>query len=535
MDRQNKEMDIRAMLTFVASHVETIFGSTLVLFLGTSVVLLIRSIGSKDDGSNGHTTVQIDARQKEETIQRALSGHIAAPAGAGHISAHRSASPDVVPNGESYGDAHATPHDPHGSSLTVGLEGEASVQTLMATLKERDAKIEQLSKEVEKLRNTVTTAAATAGASGGDPGINIDDLKAKLEELQGRLAEYEIIEDDIADLSLFKDENARLKIEIEDLRSQLANLATAAPVVVQQAPAPVPESTPAPVAAAAAPAPVAAPELKFEKSDKFELDPNDDIMKEFAAAVQIQQAPAPHVSSSLEPAAAKLPEPASGQEAVDAMFASSMDPQLEVDALLAQAEADAIARGVIPSPRASEPIPEPIAPHPAEAAASAIEAMLANAFEQGGMDADLLPETKPSADEEPMPSIDDLLAEAADTEKMLSEVASIESEFAAASDVNPLEDRLDTDKLLAELALETGGVVPAPATAAAVAPPVVTPPVSIPVSPAASASASATAGPAPAAAATLSSGPHTPVTGTVTASGGGDDLLAEFKDETRKS
>ena len=93
VDRQNKEMDIRAMLTFVASHVETIFGSTLVLFLVTSVVLLIRSIGSKGEGSDGHTTVQIDARQIEETIQRALSGHIAAPAGAGHGSAQRSAAP----------------------------------------------------------------------------------------------------------------------------------------------------------------------------------------------------------------------------------------------------------------------------------------------------------------------------------------------------------------------------------------------------------------------------------------------------------
>ena len=35
------------------------------------------------------------------------------------------------------------------------------------------------------------------------------ELLAKIKDLEGKLAEYEIIEDDIADLTFFKEENAK--------------------------------------------------------------------------------------------------------------------------------------------------------------------------------------------------------------------------------------------------------------------------------------------------------------------------------------
>jgi len=45
------------------------------------------------------------------------------------------------------------------------------------------------------------------------------DYEAKIKELESRLAEYEIISEDIADLSFFKEENVRLTKELESLRS----------------------------------------------------------------------------------------------------------------------------------------------------------------------------------------------------------------------------------------------------------------------------------------------------------------------------
>lgn len=54
--------------------------------------------------------------------------------------------------------------------------------------------------------------------------VDLTDEKAaefttRIKELEARLEEYSILEDDIADLSLYKEENIRLKAEIEQLRS----------------------------------------------------------------------------------------------------------------------------------------------------------------------------------------------------------------------------------------------------------------------------------------------------------------------------
>jgi len=60
--------------------------------------------------------------------------------------------------------------------------------------------------------------AAAASAAAGLAEKEREDYESKIKELQGRLAEYEIISEDIADLSFFKEENARLTKELEALR-----------------------------------------------------------------------------------------------------------------------------------------------------------------------------------------------------------------------------------------------------------------------------------------------------------------------------
>ncbi|MFN7729459.1 MAG: hypothetical protein ACK5P7_09920, partial [Bdellovibrio sp.] len=138
--------------------------------------------------------------------------------------------------------ASAAQAAPDGNVAAPLLE---EIQELKKALEIRQSEIE-----------TLKTQAPTAGAAAAAPGISSDDkaaLEAQLRELQGKLAEYEIISEDIADLSFYKEENARLQKQLEASKG-----ASAAPEPAPAAPEPAP-AAPEPAPAAPEPAP-AAPE-----------------------------------------------------------------------------------------------------------------------------------------------------------------------------------------------------------------------------------------------------------------------------------
>ena len=384
-------MDIRVFLNFVANNAEKIIGTTAALFFLTCIVLLVRSIANKDEEA-GAGGAAIDVKEIEGAMRRVLSSQAVQVAGTAPAAA-----------------ADGTGGDP------------AQLASLNEALRQREGTIEKLTQQLDKLRSE---AASMPAGEGGDT----TGLKAKLEELQARLAEYEIIEDDIADLSLFKEENARLKAEIEKLKSSLS-AAPAASAPVAAAPAPPP------------PAPAAAPAA--EKSQGFELDPNDDVMKEFAAAVSVQKAPPPKADTGIptkpaeeDPQAAidaMMAKMAAESEAGDAAdpFAGALDvapqaaaddPQAAIDAMLAAAEAEK-AQADETAKQMNEKNAPPAANE--EVSQDEIDKMLA-----GGLD-------------------EDPLAGTPDPDKMLSEVAALGLEADAGGDV--LEESLDTDKLLAEV------------------------------------------------------------------------------------
>jgi hypothetical protein len=145
--------------------------------------------------------------------------------------------------------------------------GGADFVALKAELEKRAILIEELSTQVN---------AAAAGAAAGDDNSMV--LLARIKVLEGKLAEYEIIEDDIADLSHYKEENAKLNKEIEHLKraspqmidqfadalatsdakaAEDATVTKAAPEPAVAAKVPPAAPAPAPVAAAVE-APVAA-------------------------------------------------------------------------------------------------------------------------------------------------------------------------------------------------------------------------------------------------------------------------------------
>lgn len=202
-------------------------------------------------------------------------------------------------------------------------EPHPDVEKLRKLLAEKDEVIAKLQAQ----------GAGAAGAGTAGEAALAKELQDKVGDLEARLAEYEIIEDDIADLSMYKEENARLKDEIETLKSGGAVSAPAPAAPVPKA-APVPPPPPAPpkepvkATPPPPPPPPAAPPAKpAEEPPKRETQVDevlaDDIMAEFAAAVKEQKAAdkvkpveKAQLSETLAPPNAAA-DPAGGQGPID--------------------------------------------------------------------------------------------------------------------------------------------------------------------------------------------------------------------------
>ncbi len=368
------------VLRFISEHNDKVIGILGALFLFTCVLLLVRTIGQKEEAA-----ATLDLHNVEQTIEGTLKRVLAAQGPA-----------TVVVSGA-----------PPAAGANVVVEGGDA--EFAAALRERESTIAQLTAELEKLK---AAGGSGAGASGDDGGgkAKIDELANKVAELQARLTEYEIIEDDIADLSLFKDENVRLKAELEALRT---GAMTAPPTTGLAAAAP-----PVPAAPAEAPAgPKLAP-------DQFILDPNDDVMKQFAAAIEDQKAPAPSAEAGISPA--EMAE----------LIGAEMTPEVlpEAPAVEAQAKEPSGSGYIAPAESVGAVMPG------AKAASKADGAPLVSVM---APDPDLPPPREEDlADESP-------LGGTLDTSKMLSEVELLSDSPVPEDDV--LEETLDTDKLLAEV------------------------------------------------------------------------------------
>lgn len=187
----------------------------------------------------------------------------------------------------------ASSHSNGSGKSDEGSRGEESLELvtqLAATKKALEEKEKQIVVLQEKAAAAVKAAqaaspspnadaiAAAAEAAAGLAEKERSDYDAKIKELESRLAEYEIISEDIADLSFFKEENARLTKELEGLRG--GGTASAPESLVEAAPTPV--EAPATPTAAEAPTSAEAPEPPVEAID-------DSLLAEFAQAVEGQK------------------------------------------------------------------------------------------------------------------------------------------------------------------------------------------------------------------------------------------------------
>lgn len=128
-----------------------------------------------------------------------------------------------------------------------GEGGEAGASAAGANAPQELIELRAQIAEQQKIIKDLEEKAAQ-GSGGGVGQSEMDEAQSKIADLEARLAEYEIIEDDIADISRFKEENARLRTEVENLKAGVppSPVATpaAAPVVSPEAPLPMDEVPP---------------------------------------------------------------------------------------------------------------------------------------------------------------------------------------------------------------------------------------------------------------------------------------------------
>ncbi|MEK2690461.1 hypothetical protein AAAA73_15330 [Bdellovibrio sp. GT3] len=122
-------------------------------------------------------------------------------------------------------------------------ESPQEVEQLKVSLSENIKELEVLRAQLqisEKKVAELQVSGEAAPAAGAAAAVDTTELDNKIKDLEARLAEYEIISEDIADLSRYKEENEQLKTEITTLKESPASAQASA-----GEPAPVPVAEPA--------------------------------------------------------------------------------------------------------------------------------------------------------------------------------------------------------------------------------------------------------------------------------------------------
>ena len=240
------------------------------LFVGYRGFFGKKDAGSSDMGGG------LDAVQLEKTLQKILENQSKVNAATHAESATEHADLDL--------------HDakPSAAAAGAGPEVAAEMAQLKAAVAEGRKKAEALQAKVKEAEEKAAAALANAGAapaaeaSGGMSEQEKEDFASKIRDLEARLAEYEIISEDIADLSRYREENDELRKELDNMKQNVGSAPAPAAPVAAAPPPPVEEPAPAPEIEV----PVA--EAAPEASPNADLI-DDELMREFAAAVEGQQ------------------------------------------------------------------------------------------------------------------------------------------------------------------------------------------------------------------------------------------------------
>lgn len=256
-------MTIEQVLAIWNQYNTVIIEGLVGLIIVLSLFLGYYSFFGKSSAEGTSSSGGVDTAQLEKTLQKILSAQ--SSRSSGH---HEDLSMDLDV-------------DDMGGTAAKKTESSQEVEKLKNVLTDQQKIIEELQDHLAAARESaqaapVVSGNATISADAGISAAERNELATKIKELESRLAEYEIISEDIADLSRYKDENETLKAELQG-RQKTPSAGTEefelGPVKT------TPEETLA----------VPEPELGI-KSDSASDLVDDELMKEFAAAVEGQKA-----------------------------------------------------------------------------------------------------------------------------------------------------------------------------------------------------------------------------------------------------
>ncbi len=314
------------ILEFVVVHSKTIGQVVFAICLSVIALYIFLGLGKEDQRTPDEEALKdiedtlkklLQATQNDGTVVQATKQIKDADAGKiATAAATPATAAAAAPAGASAPAAAVTPE-----AAALAAAAAVDADTMLKIKSEN----EQRAKKIQELETQLKTAQDEMVKKGGasDPAD-----KKKIEELEKKLGEYAIIEDDIANLNLYKEENVRLKTELDRMKSAGPADATAV------APAPTAASAPAPVAAPPTPAPAPAPAAAV------------------ASAAEPTPAPAPVAAATPPPAATPTPAPAVA-EATPAADASTPVAKIDSEKLLAEFDA-LVAAGNDPAPIAKK-------------------------------------------------------------------------------------------------------------------------------------------------------------------------------------
>lgn len=162
---------------------------------------------------------------------------------------------------------------------------DTQVQSLKAQLAAREQEMTQLK----------------AGGN-GQPSADAGALSVRIKELESKLSEYEILEDDIADLSLYKEENQRLKLQISELQGGASS-------VIEEQPLPPPAKATSGDEIVAEFAQAVSQETMTSELSDASLQETGDSIADFANAVELEKKMQGEESSVATSLTAMIPEP----------------------------------------------------------------------------------------------------------------------------------------------------------------------------------------------------------------------------------
>ncbi|MGE3974706.1 MAG: hypothetical protein AB7F59_09290 [Bdellovibrionales bacterium] len=194
---------------FLKHNVILIEGLIILILASVSFVLFRSVLRGKEDEESASSLKDI-----EKTLRQVLESTNAKPS----IEVEKAASlihDSEVPVVPIAAAAPAPTMDPQAAAIAAAQAQD--LERLRREMQDKEKTLAELQKSLEEAKK------AQSAAPVGAPTVDTKPLEEKIKELQAKLAEYEIIEDDIANLSTYKQENQKLKSELDSLKSKFSS------------------------------------------------------------------------------------------------------------------------------------------------------------------------------------------------------------------------------------------------------------------------------------------------------------------------